>query len=62
MTDLDLTKLGVRELDAKEKAAIGGGAIPAIVGIIVATWLMDSLFNYGSTVENFRKGYESVRK
>jgi len=60
-TDLDLAKFGVQFLNAREMAEIDGGAIPAIVGFVVGAWLADSLFNYGSTVDNFRKGYESVR-
>jgi len=39
MTDLDLTKFGVQELDAKEMAAIDGGWIPIAVAVAVGLLL-----------------------
>jgi len=36
-------------------------SVAAVLGVLLGIWIIDSLFNYGSTVENFKKGYESVR-
>lgn len=58
MNNLEMKSFGVQELDAEEMTNVDGGN--GILLFFVGAWLVDSLYNYNSTVENFKKGYNSV--